>query len=180
VRIHIVATDKPIDLYEDKIDIAIRARTELRDETLTMRKLGTSFWIFVASPAFAEEHEIGTGLDSIAGLPSLSFNQTATRQSWTVVETSGRKETISFDPRLWSGDFNVIREAACAGLGVAFLPAEVVRPAIGQGRLVRILKEWQSEDVTVHLVFTSKKSLTPATRLLVEFLAENFQLTFDR
>lgn len=180
VRVQLVVSDKPVDLFEDKIDIAIRARTQLKDEMLTMRKLGTSFLVFVASPAFAEERKIGPGLDSIAGLPFLSFHQTATRQSWTVMGPGGRKETISFDPRLWSGDFNVIREAASAGLGVAFLPREAVQPAIGQGRLVRVLPEWQSEDVNVHLVFKGQRSLTPAARLLVEHLVENFELVFDR
>ena len=180
VRVQAVATNRPMDLFEDKIDIAIRARTELRDEMLTMRKLGDSFLAFVASPGFAEEHKIGPGLDSIQGLPFLGFNESAVRQTLMLMGRDGAKESISFDPRLWSGDFNIIREAASAGLGIAFLPIEAVRPAIAQGRLVRILPDWQSEDVTIHLVFTSKKSLTPATRLLVEFLVERFELVFDR
>jgi len=38
--------------YHDKVDVAIRARKRLQDEALTMRRLGTSRLIFVASPNF--------------------------------------------------------------------------------------------------------------------------------
>ena len=52
MRVQILATNRLIDLIEDKVDVAIRARTRLQDEALTMRRLGTSRLIFVASPNF--------------------------------------------------------------------------------------------------------------------------------
>jgi DNA-binding transcriptional LysR family regulator len=181
VRVAVVASDRPMDLFEDKIDIAIRARSQLRDEMLTMRKLGKSFLIFVSSPTFAAEHGITDDLQKIVGLPLLSSRDTVSRQAWTVIHTTtGQKETLSFEPRLFCGDFNVLREAAAAGLGIAILPIEAALPSISQGRLTRLLPSWQSEDVTIHLVFTTRQSLTPATRLLIEHLAEHFELVFDR
>jgi DNA-binding transcriptional LysR family regulator len=181
VRVAVVASDRPMDLFEDKIDIAIRARSQLRDEMLTMRKLGKSFLIFVSSPTFAAEYGITDDLQKIVGLPLLSSRDTVSRQAWTVIHTTtGQKETLSFEPRLFCGDFNVLREAAAAGLGIAILPIEAALPSISQGRLTRLLPSWQSEDVTIHLVFTTRQSLTPATRLLIEHLAEHFELVFDR
>jgi DNA-binding transcriptional LysR family regulator len=181
VRVVVVASDKPMDLFEDKIDIAIRARTQLRDEMLTMRKLGKSFLVFVASPTFAAEHAITDDLQRVVNLPFLSSRDTVARQPWTVIHTgTGQKQTLSVEPRLFCSDFNVVREAAVAGLGVAILPIEAALPAISQGRLTRILPSWQSEDVTIHLVFTARQRLTPATRLLIEHLAEHFELVFDR
>jgi DNA-binding transcriptional LysR family regulator len=178
VRVQVVASDKQIDLFEDKIDIAIRARTQLRDEMLMMRKLGTSFLVFVANPDFLSRHRI-KGLESVTDLPFLCARENTVRHRWTLIGPGGRKEEIGFEPQLWTSDFNVIREAACAGLGLALLPMEVVRSAIAQGRLTRVLPDWQSEDVTIHLVFTSQRSLTPAARLLVDYLVENFELVFD-
>ena len=51
VRIQVIATNRAIDLVHDKIDVAIRARFQLEDEAVTMRKLGGSWHIFVASSA---------------------------------------------------------------------------------------------------------------------------------
>jgi DNA-binding transcriptional LysR family regulator len=181
VRVVVIASDRAMDLFEDKIDIAIRARTELRDEMLTMRKLGKSFLVFVASPTFAAEQGIADDLQKIVGLPFLSSRDTVARQPWTLVHTAtGRKQTLSLEPRLFCSDFNVVREAAVAGLGVAILPIEAAMPSIAQGRLTRILPSWQSEEVTIHLVFTTRQGLTRATRLLIEHLAEHFELVFDR
>jgi DNA-binding transcriptional LysR family regulator len=181
VRVVVVASDRPMDLFEDRIDIAIRARTQLRDEMLTMRKLGKSFLVLVASPTFAAEHGITDDLQKITGLPFLSSRETVARQPWTLMHAAtGQQETLSLEPRLFCSDFNVLREAAGAGLGIAILPIEAALPSISQGRLTRILPNWQSEDVTIHLVFTTRRSLTPAARLLIEHLAEHFELVFDR
>jgi DNA-binding transcriptional LysR family regulator len=52
VRLQVLATNRAIDLIEDNIDIAIRARVRSADEATTMRMLGKSELIFVASPIF--------------------------------------------------------------------------------------------------------------------------------
>ena len=93
---------------------------------------------------------------------------------------SGKREAVSFEPRLWTTDFNLVREAAIAGLGIAFLPSEVVQAALQDGRLVRILSSWQSEPTTIHLVFAGQKNLIPAGRLLVEYLAEHMEPAIRR
>ena len=49
VRVQIIATNRAVDLIEEKVDVAIRARTRLNDETLTMRRLGSSTFVFVWS-----------------------------------------------------------------------------------------------------------------------------------
>jgi len=181
IKLQVVVTDRPVDLYEDKIDIAIRVRTELGNEMLTMRKLATGFRVLVASPDFVAKHGIRDDDPKVlAGLAFVSSNENTVRQSYTLVGPSGKRETISFEPRLWTTDFNLVRESAIAGLGIAFLPSQMAQAAIEDGRLVRILPGWQSELTTVHLVFASQKSLTPAGRLLVEFLAEHMEPAIKR
>ncbi len=181
IKVQVIVTDRPVDLFEDKIDIAIRARTELGHEMLTMRKLATSYRVLVASPGFVAEQDIkGDDPKILAGLAFLSSNENAVRQSYTLVGPSGERETVSFEPRLWTTDFNLVRGSAIAGLGIAFLPSEMVRPALQDGRLVRVLPGWQSELTTIHLVFASQKSLTPAGRLLVDYLAEQMEPAIQR
>ena len=172
IKLQVVVSDRPVDLIGDKIDIAIRARTELGNEALTMKKLTSSYRVMVASPAFAAEHKVGD-LKCLSALPFLSSSE-AVGQSFTLVGPSGRRETVNVTPRLMTTDFNLVREAAIAGQGIAFLPIEVVAAAIAEWRLVRVLPEWQSEKATIHLVFAGQKSLTPAGRLLVDYLAAEF------
>jgi DNA-binding transcriptional LysR family regulator len=54
VRLQILALDRPVDLINERIDVALRVRTQLNsDAELIMRTLGISHRILVASPALA-------------------------------------------------------------------------------------------------------------------------------
>jgi DNA-binding transcriptional LysR family regulator len=82
IRLHIRVTNRPVSLVEDGIDVAVRARSRLKDEAVTMRKLRTSRLIFVASPAFNTSHSILREPKSLAKLPMLSFQEDAERPRW--------------------------------------------------------------------------------------------------
>jgi len=51
------------------------------------------------------------------------------------------------------------------------LPEEAVIEMIREARLTRILAEWHSDDVTVHLVFPTRRGLRPAARVLIDYIA---------
>jgi DNA-binding transcriptional LysR family regulator len=175
VRLQVLATNRAIDLIEDNIDIAIRARVRSADEATTMRMLGKSDLTFVASPTFATARRVSLGIDTLSSLPFLSFLEEAARPTWTLAGPNGATKTISFDPVLRSGDFNILLNAAAAGLGIALLPSEVVEDDIRTMRLVRILPDWRSEEVAIHLVFATKRGIVPAVRVLIDYLAEHWK-----
>ena len=81
---------------------------------------------------------------------------------------------VAFDPILWASEFSILVEAACAGTGISLLPTEVAVRPIREGRLVRILPGWCSEEVTLHLVFTTRRGLAPAVRVFIDYLADHF------
>ncbi|SDA29646.1 LysR substrate binding domain-containing protein [Methylobacterium sp. UNC378MF] len=54
VRLQLVVTDRPVDLIEERIDVALRVRrAPTSDASLTMRTLGSSRRILVAAPQVA-------------------------------------------------------------------------------------------------------------------------------
>ena len=82
--------------------------------------------------------------------------------------------TLRHEARLGCGDMVAVREAAIAGLGVAFLPFHVCRKAMEEGRLVRVLPGWHGQQGLVHLVFTTRRGLPPSVRALIDLLAAKF------
>ena len=180
VRLQVLATNRAIDLVEDNVDIAIRARVRLADEATTMRMLYKSELIFVASSAFAKTHQISATADRLSSLPFLSFLEGVRRPTWTLIGPNGATKTLSFDPVLTSGDFNLLLKVAAAGLGVALLPSDVVEDELRMKRLIRILPDWHSEEVNVHLVFATKRGLVPAVRVLIDYLGEHFKFRRDK
>jgi DNA-binding transcriptional LysR family regulator len=174
VRLEVVATNRRINLIEDRIDVAIRARLQLDDETLMMRCLGLSRWIFAASPEFVRQRMVPADPAEMSDLQYLSAHEEAS-QRWTLLGPGGIRKAIAFDPILCTSDFNILIAAASAGQGIAFLPAEIVRPAIKEGRLLHIFPDWSSEEVTTYLVFMTRRGINPAVRAFIDFLAENYE-----
>ena len=170
VRALVRVTNEPVNLIDDRIDIAIRARTLLGQENVTMRKLGTSWLIFVASPAFVKAQALPKDPAAVVRLPMLSFQEDTHRPRWRLLGPNGDVCHISYDPILWSSDLSIIFEAAFAGVGIALLPAELAAPYVQDGRLKQILPEWRSEDVTIHLVFRAGQGLPPAVRAFIDHL----------
>ncbi len=176
VRVQVIVTNRPIDLVDERIDVAIRVRLQLPDESLAMRHLRSDCLTFVASPAFVAQHAISDDPSDLDKLPLLSFQQDTARPSWTLRGPRNTKQTVTFEPILWTSDFNLLIEAAGADAGVALLPTHATDLAIREGRLVRVLSDWQSEDVNIHLVFTKRRGLAPPVRVFIDYLVEHFKV----
>jgi len=172
VRLQLVALDRPVNLIDERIDVALRVRTSLEgDASLTMRSLGNSVRILVASPQIASR--IGD-IDGLVREPTLSTTDDHGEVNWFLETDDGRTHTVSHQPRMGCADFTAIRAAAQAGLGVALLPDHTCRQALNEGKLVRVLPAWHGVQGLVHLVFTTRRGLPPAVRKLIDSLATNF------
>jgi DNA-binding transcriptional LysR family regulator len=60
--------------------------------------------------------------------------------------------------------------AALAGLGLAYLPDDLVQNPIAEGRLVRVLDDWCAPFPGYHLYYPSRRQASPAFAVLVDAL----------
>jgi DNA-binding transcriptional LysR family regulator len=173
VRVQLLVSNRRIDLIEERVDIAIRARARLDDDAaLTMRALRRSRAWLVASPELLPQTATLQSPQALRLLPTLGASEQLGSEIWRLVGPDDREEIVEHEPRLASGDFAVVLEAAVAGLGVALMPEETCGAAIHAGRLVRVLPDWHAGEVLIHLVFTSRRGMLPAVRAFVDAIAE--------
>lgn len=84
-----MATDRAVDLIEERIDLALRVRATFdSDAALTMRPLGKSTRILVTSPQIASQLE---GISQLASTPALATHDTADNLEWHLETEDGRK-----------------------------------------------------------------------------------------
>ncbi|WFS03606.1 LysR substrate-binding domain-containing protein [Rhizobium tumorigenes] len=172
VRLQLVATDRAVDLIEERIDLALRVRASLTsDAALTMRSLGASIRILVASPQLASQV---ASIEHLNTFPALSTDHGSDDLEWHLEAEDGRKHIVRVQPRMGCEDMATVRDAAINGLGVALLPDHVCRDAQEAGKLVRVLPAWGGLQGIVHLVFTTRRGLSPAVRALIDHLASGF------
>lgn len=172
MRLQLVATDRAVDLIEERIDLALRVRASLTsDAALTMRSLGASIRILVASPQLASQV---ANIEHLNTFPTLSTDDASDDLEWHLEAEDGHKHIVRVQPRMGCEDMATVRDAAINGLGIALLPDHVCREALEAGRLVRVLPAWGGLQGIVHLVFTTRRGLSPAVRALIDHLAAGF------
>ncbi|UQY45834.1 LysR family transcriptional regulator [Mixta hanseatica] len=173
VKLQVIAIDRPVDLINERIDIALRVRTELTsDADLILRTLGQSRRILVASPQLA--HRAGSDIHTLNPLPTLGTADEPGQISWPLVNQAGERFDFIHEPRMSCGDFSAVRAAAVKGLGVALLPDHSCAAQLKSGELVRLFPGWSSKPGIIHLVFTTRRGLPPAVRAFIDHLVATF------
>jgi DNA-binding transcriptional LysR family regulator len=173
VRVELFSSNRRIDLVAEGFDIAIRVRERFdTDASLILRKLCTSQGHLVASPGWIASYgPVEDPLD-LEHLPTLSFMEHEA-QSLVLVSPDGRRQQVQIQPRLISGDFVVLLEAALNGVGVIALPDWIAAPLMSEGRLQAVLPDWSTVSGHLHLVYPSRRGLVPAVRVMIDFLTQN-------
>ncbi len=173
VRLQLLVSLETIDLIAERVDVVIRANLAFEENSdLVARKLGPIGIVLVASPAFLAAHPAIARPEDLAGLPTIAHQKTQDQSIWELYDGADRPVRIRHEPRLLVNDFAVSREAAIEGLGVAMLPQAVCYDALASGALVRVLPDYHAGESMVHLLFTSRRGMLPAVRLLVDHLID--------
>ncbi|MCJ8053741.1 LysR family transcriptional regulator [Shinella curvata] len=180
VRLSILTTGRPVDLIEERIDVALRVRESYdTDQSLIVRRFGGTRRYLAASPRFLERYG-PIDLDTIGRIPTLSMQENNPRAIWTLFHSSGEVHDVSLSPVLTCSDFSVLERATIEGIGLGLLPDIIVERGFRNGLLTPVLPEWSSAEATVHAVFTSRHGMLPAVRALIDHLAENLPRSMHR
>jgi DNA-binding transcriptional LysR family regulator len=85
-------------------------------------------------------------------------------------EKDGRELKVRVEGQLvFNGVFQVL-DAALAGLGLAYVPEDLVQPHLAKGRLRRVLEDWCAPWTGYHLYYPHRRQSSPAFALLVDAL----------
>lgn len=168
VRVEMVCTDRVVDLVEEGFDLAIRAGA-LRDSTLIARRIGSGRRLVVASPHYLARRGVP---DSPENLPSHDCMSFGGGQDWRVwrLRREERALEIPIEPHLLVNDFDILRAAAVAGLGITMLPAERCDEDLRAGRLEQLLPDWTAPETVMHAVYPSTRHLSPKVKSFVDHL----------
>jgi DNA-binding transcriptional LysR family regulator len=85
-------------------------------------------------------------------------------------EKNKREVNVHVDGQLVFNNIALRLNAALAGLGLAFLPEDLVQTDISVGRLIRVLADWCPKFAGYHLYYPSRRQQSPAFALVVDAL----------
>ena len=85
-------------------------------------------------------------------------------------QRGSRELNVRVDGQLvFNGTFQMLN-AALDGLGLAYVPEDLVQPHLARGRLTRVLEDWCPPFPGLHLYYPSRRQNSPAFALLVDAL----------
>ena len=173
VRLDMQVTNRPVDLVEESIDVALRVRASLDDSgSMVVKRLDISRQVLVASPELLRRQGRPTRLQELERLDSLAMSAVDGRASLLLVGPDGQQYTLQHQPRYVVDDLLTLKFAVLAGTGMGWLPDYMCHDELADGRMVHLLPGWSPPPGVVHAVFPSRRGLSPAVRSFLDFLAE--------
>jgi Transcriptional regulator len=85
-------------------------------------------------------------------------------------EKDGQELKVRVEGQLVFNNIAMRLEAALQGLGLAYMPEDLVQEQVAQGRLIRVLEDWCEPFSGYHLYYPSRRQSSPAFTLLREAL----------
>ncbi|QXI37865.1 LysR family transcriptional regulator [Pseudomonas xantholysinigenes] len=169
LRIELNCTDRFVDLLEEDVDVCLRVTDHLPDSSLVARRLASSEVVLVASPAYLERHGLPDTPEALAQHPLLGYNRLPHPQRLRLSSATAHQE-IQLPQRLSANSPMALRAAAIGGLGIASFDRFIVDDALGDGRLLRILVDWQLPARNLYAVYPQSRYLAPKVRAFLDYV----------
>ncbi len=170
LRVELVADDQLGDMIEARLDLALRAG-DIADASLVARRIGLFGRAVVAAPLYLERHGAPSVPLDLTGHACLIHNVLPDAETWRFTGPDGPIAVHVSGP-LIANNTASINIAVRTGLGIALLPEIQVVDDLRSGRLFRLLDDYPSQLVPIHIVYPSRRNLAPRTRVVMDFMVE--------
>jgi DNA-binding transcriptional LysR family regulator len=173
VQLALSLSDRYVNVIEEGFDLAVRI-AELEDSSLAARKLAPNRRVVVASPEYLRRHGAPR---SPAELAQHNCVTTAAdfAMTWDYRAPDGSAGSVRVAGRYACDNWEVLRDWALAGLGIALKSTWDVRRHLEDGSLVPLLPGYTfASDVAIWAVYPHRRHLSAKTRVFIDFLAESF------
>lgn len=94
---------------------------------------------------------------------------------WHFEGHDGEKAQVDCIPRLKTDELKVAARAADFGLGIVNLPDYVVLKSLKNGRLKRLMPNWQSRSRKVHMLYQDRKYIPVKVQMFIKFIMARVQ-----
>jgi LysR family transcriptional regulator for bpeEF and oprC len=171
IELALAGNERHSDLVSEGIDCALWVG-EVADAGLVARRVGFLYFATCAAPAYLARHSAPSHPRDLAQHRCINHFAPATGETveW-VFSKDGERVQAVFPGHLALEDENSYVSAAEAGLGIAQMPAFVVKEAMERGALDLVLADWLPEPSPLHVVYPQSRHLSRRVRVFVDWLA---------
>jgi DNA-binding transcriptional LysR family regulator len=169
-----VLGDRPIDLVEEGIDLAIRIGL-ITDQALIARRIGEMRRITVATPAYWAKHGRPLHPVDLRAHDCIVYTGLATVDDWHFMGPDGAPITVKVGGRIRVSASEGMRSAVLEGLGVAVVPTWLFTDEVDRGIIDRVLTDYEPAPLPIQAVTPSNRMVPPRVRAFSDYIAAEFR-----
>ncbi|MEX3958606.1 LysR family transcriptional regulator [Trinickia symbiotica] len=174
VEVQLDVTDRPVDLVESGIDLAIRFG-ELPDKRLNARRVMSNRRFLCASPRYLEKHGTPTSLADLARHTCILHRQNDDAYGVWRLAHNGRTESVKVHGMLSSNDGDIVLGWALDGHGILVRSEWDLAKYLESGRLRVVLPEFAQPSADLFVYYPNKRNQSARARAFIDFLIDHFK-----
>jgi DNA-binding transcriptional LysR family regulator len=175
VSVRLALLDRPVDLVEEGLDVAIRIGA-LPDTTAIAARVGALRRVVVASPGYLKRRGRPKTPRDLSGHDIVAFGGMDSTERWRFA--GGVEAAIK--PRLIVNTAEAAIDAAGAGRGITRVLSYQAADALADKLLVRLLHEHEDGDIPVHVLYPDGRHPPPKLRAFLDALVPRLRLRCAR
>lgn len=173
IELALVSSERRADLVEEDIDCAIWSG-EIEEPSYVARRVGFLWFATCAAPSYIARHGQPRHPDDLAQHRCINHfsSRTGKIADW-IFSKDGTRIQTALQGHIALEDDNSYVAAAEAGLGIARIPAFVLKEAMENGdRLELVLGDWFPEPAPLYVVYPQNRHLSGKIRVFVDWIVE--------
>jgi len=159
------------DIVAERYDAGIRLGEQVEKDMIAVRISSEMRMAAVATPSYFEAHSKPKTPRDLTrhNCLNIRFQTSGSLYAWEF-EKNGRPLNVRVNGQIICNGSAAIVSASLLGLGIAYVPEDMVRAHVAEKRLMRVLSDWCPHFPGYHLYYPSRRQASPAFALLVEAL----------
>jgi DNA-binding transcriptional LysR family regulator len=175
VRLRLQLSDRLADIYREPVDIALRFGEPPDSNMVALPLLEHNPRVLCAAPAYLARRGVPASPHALADHNCLCFMlDDAVHDRWRFRKGSEEIDVTVQGDRV-AGDSEIVRRWALDGLGLCYRSRIDVQADLASGRLRIVCADWEGNNVPLYMVLANRKQVSPAVRVLREFLVARMQ-----
>jgi DNA-binding transcriptional LysR family regulator len=169
-----VLGDRPVDLVEEGVDLAIRIG-RVTDQGLIARRIGQMRRVTVARPDYFARYGRPQHPNDLTAHDCIVYTGLATVDEWHFAGPDDAPIVVKVSGRVRVSASEGMRSALLEGLGLAVCPTWLFKDEIETGVLERVLGDYEPASLPIQAVYPSRRLVPPRVRAFVDFLVDEFR-----
>lgn len=174
IVVDVTLTDRTVDFVGEGFDIGIFSGLHKFDASMIARQLGVSQLVMCASPDYIARHGAPATPQDVERHDCLNFSNVEVLRNYWPLTGSKHPAHIPVKAKMLSNNADLLRHWAAAGMGIIVSPSFALSQDLGSGRLVRLLPNHDLGQISMTMVYPSRRLLSAKVRSFVHFIATRF------